>query len=111
MPHTGDPGIDLGSRELPTLPRLGALGDLDLEIGGVDQVFAGNSEAARSYLFNRAAAPVAVGVAQVAGRVLAPLAGVGAGVDPVHGDSQGLVRLAADGAVGHGAGGEAPEDR
>ena len=40
-----------------------------------------------------------------------PFAGVRLAAEPVHGDGQRLVRLGADRAVGHGAGGEAPEDR
>ncbi len=42
--------------------------------------------------------------------VLAAFAGVAATLDPVHGYGQGLVRLAADRAQGHGAGREAPDD-
>ena len=46
----------------------------------------------------------------VARRVLATLAGVGAAAQPVHGDGQRRVRLPRDGAEGHGAAGEAPDD-
>src|SRR6185503_6949418 len=62
-------------------------------------------------LLDRAAAEVAVGIARVARGVLAALAGVRLAADPVHGDGQRLVRLLADGAIGHGAGREALEDR
>jgi hypothetical protein len=44
-------------------------------------------------------------------RVLAPLAGVALAAEPVHGDGQRLVRLAADRAVRHRAGGEPLDDR
>jgi hypothetical protein len=106
----GDPRVDLEARQLAALPRLGALGDLDLEVVGVDQVLAGHAEAARGHLLDGAAPQVAVGVGGVAVGVLAALAGVGAAADPVHGDGQVLVRLGRDGAVGHGAGGEAGHD-
>src|SRR5438874_2038298 len=43
--------------------------------------------------------------------IRAALAGVGLAAHPVHGDGQRLVRLLADGAVGHGAGGEPLENR
>ena len=42
--------------------------------------------------------------------VLAALARVGLGAQTVHGDGQGLMRLLGDGAVAHGAGGEALDD-
>ena len=77
----------------------------------MSQVPARDAEAARRDLLDRAAPPVAVRVARVARRVLAALAGVGAAAHPVHGDGQRLVSLEADRAVGHGARGEAPEDR
>src|SRR5207302_5118979 len=97
--------------ELPALAGLGALGHLDLKIGGVDEVLAGDAEAPGRDLLDRAPAPIAVGVAPVARGVLAALAGIGPATDAVHGDGEGLVRLLADGAVGHGAGGEPPQDR
>ena len=54
---------------------------------------------------------VAVGQRLVARRILAALARVALAADAVHGDGQGLVRLLADRAVGHGAGLEALHDR
>ena len=96
--------------ELAALPRLGALRDLDLQVVRVDQVLAGHAEAARGHLLDGAPPQVAVGVGGEAVGVLAALAGVRAPADPVHGDGQVLVRLGRDGAVGHGAGGEAGHD-
>ena len=103
-------GQHLLARQLAALAGLGPLGDLDLQVVGVDQVLAGHAEAAGGHLLDGAAAQVAVGVGGEAVGVLAALAGVRAATDPVHGDGQVLVRLGRDGAVGHGAGGEAGHD-
>ena len=53
---------------------------------------------------------IAVGVGLEALFVFAAFAGVGSAADAVHGDGEGLVRFLADGAEGHGAGGEALHD-
>ena len=45
-PGLGDPRIDLGAGQLAALAGLGALRHLDLELAGVDQVFARDAEAA-----------------------------------------------------------------
>ncbi len=97
--------------QLPALAGLGALRHLDLQLVGVDQVLAGHAEAARRHLLDRAALRVAVGHRQEALGVLAALAGVGLAAEAVHRDRQRLVRLLADRAVGHRAGGEALDDR
>ena len=110
VPGAGDPRVDLLAGQLAALAGLGPLGDLDLQVVGVDQVLAGHAEAARGHLLDGAAAQVAVGVGGEAVGVLAALAGVGAPAEAVHGDGQGLVGLGRDGAVGHGAGGEAGHD-
>ena len=96
--------------QLAALARLGALGHLDLQVVGVDQVLAGHAEAAGGHLLDRAAAQVAVVVGGEAIGVLAALAGVGLAAQPVHGDGHGLVGLGRDRAVGHGPGGEALDD-
>src|SRR5439155_26125942 len=109
--HLRDPRIDLGPGELAALAGLGPLGHLDLKIGAVDEILAGHAEAAGGHLLDGAPPPVAVGITRVARRVLAALAGVRPAADAVHRDRQGLVRLLADRAVGHGPGGEALQDR
>ena len=76
-PGLGDPGVDLVPRQLATLAGLGPLGDLDLEVVGVDEVLARDAEACRGDLLDGAAPQVAVGVGDEALGVLAPLAGVG----------------------------------
>src|SRR5207237_3199793 len=101
-----DPRIDLPSRQLAALAGLGALGHLDLQIGRVDQVLARDAEPPGGHLLDRAPTPVTVGIAPVPRRVLAALAGIRAPADAVHRDGEGLVRLLADGAVGHRASGE-----
>src|SRR5574337_680088 len=111
MPHLGDPGIDFCAGELATLTRLTALRQLDLQIGGIDQVLAGYPEATGGDLLYCAATPVAVGIRYEASGILAPLSGIRPGAQPVHGNSQRFVGLLADGAVRHGPGGEALEDR
>jgi hypothetical protein len=75
-PHLGDALVDLGARQLAALAGLGALGHLDLQVVGVDQVVGGDAEAARGDLLDRAAPPAAVVVALEAVRLLAALAGV-----------------------------------
>ena len=99
----GDPGIDLVAGQLAALAGLGALGHLDLQFLGVDQVVAGDAEAAGGDLLDGAVLRVAVRLRRVAGRVLAALAGVALAADAVHGDGQRLVRFLADRAVGHRA--------
>ena len=64
----GDPGIDLGAGQLAALPGLGALGHLDLELPGVDQVLARDAEAAGGDLLDRGILRVPVGQGLVAGR-------------------------------------------
>ena len=97
--------------KLAALAGLGPLGDLDLELVGVDQVVGGDPEAARGHLLDGAAPDVAVRVQHVARRVLAALAGVGLAAHAVHGDGEGLVHLLGDGAEGHRPGDEAADDR
>src|SRR5436305_5513363 len=89
---------------------LGPLRHLDLQLVAVDEVVARHAEAARGDLLDRAPPPVAVRLALVAHRVLAALAGVRFAADPVHGDREVLVRLAADRPEQHGAGLEALDD-
>ena len=60
-PSLGDPGIDLGAGQLPALAGLCALGHLDLELAGVDQVLARDPEAARGHLLYRGILRVPVG--------------------------------------------------
>ena len=107
----GDPWIDLGAGEFAAFAGLGALRDLDLDFVGVDEVFAGDAEAAGGDLFDGGALAVAVGHRDEAFGVLAAFAGVRLAADAVHGDGERFVGFLRDRAVGHGAGLEAPGDR
>ena len=60
VPRLRDPRIDLVTRELAALARLGALGHLDLQLVGVDEVLARHAESAGRDLLDRAALRVAV---------------------------------------------------
>ena len=51
-PGLGDPRIHLGAGQLSALAGLGALGHFDLELAGVDQVFARDTESARGNLLD-----------------------------------------------------------
>ncbi len=106
----GDPGIDLLPGQLAAFAGLGALGHLDLELLGVDQVMAGDAEPAGGDLLDGAVLRVAVRQRHVAFGVFAAFAGVALAADAVHGDGERLVRFLADGAVAHGAGLEALHD-
>ena len=108
--NLGDEVIDLVAGQLAAFAGLGALRHLDLQLVGVDQVIAGDAEAARRHLLDRAAAPVAVGIALEAGGIFAALAGVALAAQPVHRDGEVFVRLLADRSEGHRAGLEALDD-
>ena len=57
----GDPGVDLVAGQLAALAGLGALGHLDLDLARAHEVLAGDAEAARGDLLDRALERVAVG--------------------------------------------------
>jgi hypothetical protein len=82
--------------QLTAFAGLCALGHLDLELVGVDQVVGGDAEAATGDLLDGAAAQIAVGVGLEALFVFAAFAGVRHAADAVHGDGEGLVRFLAD---------------
>ena len=103
VPHFRDPRVDLVSGKLAALARLGALRHLDLQLVGIDQILAGDTEASRRDLLDRAALRVAVRHGQEALRILTALARVGAAAEAIHRDGQRLVRFLADRAVGHRA--------
>ncbi len=102
----GDLSRHLGGRQVPALAGLGALGHLDLELLGGDQVIRRDAEAGGGHLLGPA-----VPLGLVAVGILAALPAVGAQPQAVHGDGQGLVGLRGEGAVRHRRGGEAAEDR
>ena len=59
-PEGGDVGRRLAARQLAALAGLAALGDLDLELVGVDEVLGGHAEAGRRDLLDPGVAPLAV---------------------------------------------------
>ena len=78
--------VDLATRQLAALAGLGALGDLDLQHFGVDQIGRRHAEAAGGDLLDLRRADGAV-----AGRILAAFTGVGAAAGFVHRLRQRLV--------------------
>ena len=106
----GNPRIDLVAGQLAAFAGLRALRHFDLQVVGIDQVFAGHAKTTGSDLLDRAAAQIAIGVWCEAFRIFATFTGVGAPTDAVHGDGQSLVRFGADRAIGHRAGREALHD-
>ena len=101
----GDPRVDLAAGQLAALAGLCALGQFDLDLLRRDEVLAGDAEPRRRHLLD----PGVGGAAVALGR-LAPFAGVAAGPDLVEGQGDGLVGLAAQGAVAHGRALEALEN-
>src|SRR5450759_4445650 len=91
MADLGDPGVDLGPGQLAAFTGLGALGHLDLDLTGADQILAGDPEPAGSDLLDRALEGVAVGQRLEASRVLAAFAGVRLAAETVHGDGERLL--------------------
>ena len=63
MAYARDHLIHFVARQLAALAGLGALGDLDLQLVGVHQVVGRDAEARRSHLLDRAAPPIAIGIA------------------------------------------------
>ncbi len=80
--------VDLVARQLAAFAGLGALGDLDLQHFGVDQVFRGHAEAAGGDLLDLAAL-----LGAVTRRVFAAFARVAAAAEAVHRDGERFVRL------------------
>ena len=110
MAHARDHLVHFVARQLAAFARLGALGDLDLQIVGIDEIVCGDAEAGGRDLLDGAAAQVTVGVGLEARFVFAAFAGVGLSLDAIHGDGERFVRFLADRAEGHGAGGKALHD-
>ena len=61
MADRGDMAVDLVAGQLTALAGLGALGDLDLQLVGIDQIFGGDAEPAGGDLLDRRALGIAIG--------------------------------------------------
>src|SRR5574343_1304646 len=122
---------NLGTRQLAAFARLGALGHLDLDLVGIDQVFGGHTKAAGSDLLDGRTQRIAFleGVVALDTRlanhfrqgltglqrhealgVFAAFTGIRLAADTVHGDGQRGVRFGRDGAERHGAGSKTLDD-
>src|SRR5260221_719234 len=89
----GDPRIHLGAGKLAALAGLRSLRDLDLQLARVDQIVAGDAEAAARHLLDRGITRVPVRLALVAHRIFAALAGVRLSPDAGHSGRHRLVCL------------------
>src|SRR5215472_14213202 len=107
MAYTRDVLVDLVAGQLAAFAGLGALRHLDLDVVGVDEIFRRHAEASRRDLLYSRAHGVAVRQRPEAVGFFAAFACVRAAADAVHGDGERRMRLAADRAEAHGAGGEA----
>src|SRR5205823_3895693 len=101
----GDHGVNLMSGQLAAFARLGALGDLDLQLVGVDEVLGGHTEPRRRDLLDSA---VALGAKPLT--LFTALAAVAASAESVHGDGECLMCLGAERAERHRTGAEAAGD-
>jgi len=99
-----DPRIDFGAGKLAAFAGLGALSHLDLEFAGIDEVLARDAEAAGGDLLDGGVEGIAVGLRLITGGIFAALAGIAFAIDAIHRDGERLVRLLANGAIGHRAG-------
>ncbi|MBS1153851.1 MAG: hypothetical protein H6Q89_5549, partial [Myxococcaceae bacterium] len=104
------PIVDLVAGQLAAFARLGALGDLDLQLVGVDEVLGGDAEPGARHLLDRAAAQIAVLFAHVAAGLFSPFAAVRLAAEAVHRDRERLVGLGADRAEGHRPGDEPADE-
>ena len=110
MPGLRDPRVHLVAGQLTALAWLCALRHLDLDVVGVDEVFARDAEATGCSLLDRRTTEVTVVVRRETLGVFPALAGVRFRTEAVHGDREGLVRLCGDRAIAHRAGAEALQD-
>ena len=108
--HLRDRRVHFHARKLSAFAGFRALGDLDLQLAGVDEIVRGHAEAAARHLLDGGIARVAVAVVEIAGRIFAALAGVRFTADAVHGDGERLVRFFRNAAIRHRPGLEPLQD-
>ncbi len=107
--QTRDERCDLLRRQLTTLARLGALGDLDLQLLGAREVLRRDPEPGRGDLLDGGVAADAIDIV-IPGRVLATLAAVGRHAQASQADGEGLMCLRAQGTQAHGRAHETAQD-
>src|SRR5206468_5947621 len=105
VPDARDDRVHLVTGELPSFTGLGTLRDLDLQLGGVDEILRRYAETRRCNLLDRAVARGAV-----AGGIFAAFPAVAATTEPVHGDCERLVCFGAQRAERHRPRAESPGD-
>ena len=110
MTSLGDPGINLGARQLTALARLCTLRHLDLDFFGVDEILTGHTKTTRSHLLDGGILRIAIGHGPITLRVLATFTGVALATNTIHGDGKRFVSFLTDRAVAHGARLEATHD-
>ena len=108
--HRANALVDLVTRQLPAFTRLCALRHLDLDIVGICEILSRHTKAARGDLLDAAAHRVAVFHGLETEWFLAAFTRVRAPANTVHRNREGRVRLMADRAKAHRAGGETLDD-
>ena len=93
VPGLCDDGVDLEPWKLASLTGFRALGDLDLDLLRVDQVFRRDAEASGSDLLGLAGQRNALDIRVIAFVVLTALARIGTRAQPVHRQGNRLVGL------------------
>ena len=96
-----DPRIDLRSRKMAALARLGSLCHLDLNLLCAHQILARHAEASGCDLFDRGVSIDAILSDMEPGGILSALAGVRLAMQMVHRDGHGLMGLLGNGPEGH----------
>ena len=110
MAHPGNGLVDLVPRKLTALPRLRALGHLDLNLVCIDEILGADAEAPRGNLLDRRTRRVAIGERHEALGFLASLAAVGACAKAVHGNGERGVGFVGERPEGHRTGCESLDD-
>ena len=102
MAQTGDQLRNLVAGKLAAFAGLRSLGDLDLDLLGVGQIFGGDSKARGGHLLHLVIKDRgSTGIGRVCSRIFSALAGIGAAAELVHGLGDGLVRFRAQRAQRH----------
>ena len=99
-----DPRVHLSARQMAALTGLRALGHLDLQLFGADQIPGGYAETSRSHLLDGGTAVQAVRPDFQTLQAFTALTGVGLAMQSIHGNGQTFMGLLGNRSVGHGSG-------